>query len=520
MKRTVFSLLYIPIAICCAVLLACSSFSAPSVVFAASGDAGSPGASSDASGTLRGSGPDAAGASADREDQLPWPSGPSVNAESAIVMELSTGTILYEKNAREAQYPASITKIMTALLAVENCSMDEIVEFSETAVYGNGANSSSIGMNVGESLSMENCLYGLMLASANEVAKAIGEHISGSLDAFVQRMNERAQELGCVNTHFANSNGLHDDQHYTCAYDMALIAREAIRNQTFKKISGTRVYTIPPTETTDEVRWVANSHQMINPSKLPQYAYEDCYAGKTGFTDEARYTLVTFAKRGDLDLVCVNMHSQRQTDQFEDAITLLDYAFENFSTHTISNLDRAPSFDNFSLFTRFSPLFDMNNSPLSIDVNSYIILPNGASYADVTQSINYHEMDSIKQGSNVIGEISYLYGGNVVGYTDILYESSEMTLLIHPENGTGNGGQPADDSSSTGQKDMESEKSDSNGRADLKPWIIVAIFLALILIVALYIIFIELPHRRRRRAYYERRRRRRDPGGSSSYLDL
>ena len=146
-----------------------------------------------------------------------------------------------EKNATKAEYPASITKIMTALLAVENCSMDEVVTFSDTAVYGNGTNSSSIGMNVGEKLSMENCMYGMMLASANEVAKAIGEHISGDLDSFVDLMNKRAKELGAVNTHFANPNGLFDENHYTCAYDMALIAAAAAKNPTFRKVAGTRV---------------------------------------------------------------------------------------------------------------------------------------------------------------------------------------------------------------------------------------------------------------------------------------
>ena len=327
-----------------------------------------------------------------------WPSGPSINAQGAIVMELSTGTILYEKNATDAMYPASITKVMTALLAVENCSMDEIVTFSNTAVYGNGSNSSSIGMKPGESITMEHCMYGLMLASANEVAKAIGEHVAGDLESFANMMNERAAQLGCVNTHFANANGLHDDNHYTCAYDMALIAREAIKDPTFKKISGTRVFVIPPTSMTEDDRWVANTHQMVNPAQLPQYRYDDCYAGKTGFTNEARYTLVTYAKRGALDIVCVTMHSQMLADQYNDAITLMDYVFENFSVHPISQLGQTPTFDNLSLFTRFSPLFDVENAPLSIDNNSYVVLPNGASYSGVEQTITYHEVDSLDKG--------------------------------------------------------------------------------------------------------------------------
>jgi len=454
-------------------------------------------------------------------NEVTWPSGPSVNADSAIVMELSTGTILYEKNAEKAQYPASITKVMTGLLAVENCSMDEIVTFSDTAVYGNGSNSSSIGMNVGEKLTMENCMYGMMLASANEVAKAIGEHIAGSLEDFITMMNDRAEELGCVNTHFANPNGLHDENHYTCAYDMALIARAAIQNATFKRISGTRVFVIPPTEMTDADRWVANTHQMINPAKLPRYNYDDCYAGKTGFTNEARYTLVSYAKRGNLDIVCVTMHSQMQTDQYEDSITLLDYAFDNFSVHAISKLDNAPSFDNFSLFTRFSPLFDMKNAPLSIDTDSYVILPNGASYSNVAQTITYHTLDSLEKGINVIGEVSYQYGDKTVGFTNILYESEESVLLTPPESFTHEDSSAGMDTDSTDsnlpQTPEDSEGEDDTEGISLKPFIIGGIILFLIILGAVYYILVELPHQRRRRAYYERKRKRRE---QDSYLDL
>ncbi len=480
-------------------------------------------------------------ASSDTESgtDVSWPSGPSVNAESAVVLELSTGTILYEKNADTAKYPASITKVMTALLAVENCSMDEIVTFSEEAVYGNGPKGSSIGMNVGETLSMENCMYGMMLASANEVANAIGEHISGSSKAFVNKMKQRAAELGCVNTHFANPCGLHDENHYTCAYDMALIAQAAIRSSTFKKIAGTRVYEIPPTEKMEETRWVANTHQMVNPAKLPQFAYEDCYAGKTGFTNEARYTLVTYAKRENLDVVCVTMHSQMQINQYEDTTTLLDYVFDNFSVQPINKLDQAPSFDNFSLFTRFSPLFDMKNAPLSIDTDSYVILPKGASYTDVKQTITYHSVESLQKGANAIGQVTYQYGDKTVGYTDILYESTEDLSLSDVEHTA-----PTDDASHTDAADTDAnptatsrdtdsdlavtnpntpapDQSDSSEKEakgiDLKPFIIAGIILFLVALGVLYYVLVELPHRRRRSAYFARRKKRRE---EDSYFNL
>ena len=152
-----------------------------------------------------------------------WPAGPQVYAESAIVMEASTGTILYAKGIDEQHYPASITKIMTVLLALENCQMDEEVTFSHNAVYSIDYGSSSIARDEGEVLTVEECLYAIMLESANECANAIAEHISGSTEEFANLMNQRAAELGCTNTHFANPSGLPNEEHYTSAHDMAQV---------------------------------------------------------------------------------------------------------------------------------------------------------------------------------------------------------------------------------------------------------------------------------------------------------
>jgi len=305
---------------------------------------------------------------------------------------------------------------------------------------------------------------------------------------------------------------------------MALIAQAAIQNSTFKRIAGTRVFAIPPTEMTEEERWVANTHQMINPSQLPEYGYEDCYAGKTGFTNEARYTLVSFAKRGDLDIVCVVMHAPMQVDQYEDSITLLDYAFENFSVHSISKLNNAPSYGNFSLFTRFSPLFDLKNAPLSIDTDSYVVLPNGVSYSNVKQSIAYHNLDSIQKGSNVVGQISYEYGDKKVGYTDILYESIEdFAALNQEQTDSVDNAIPAEAEVEPPKPEPEKEKTVSgqthtstSHTSQLRLWIIVMIIFFLVLLAVLYIVFVEIPYRKRRRAYQQHRRRRQ----RDSYLNL
>ena len=224
-------------------------------------------------------------------NELPgWPQGPPVEAESVVLMDVDYGVTLYEKNAHQKQYPASITKIMTALLTVENANLSDVVTFSETAVYGIEPGSSHIGIDVGEQLTVEQSLYGLMLASANEVAMGLAEHVAGSVEAFVDMMNQRAQELGCKDTHFVNPHGLHDENHYTTAYDMALIAKAAYQNRTFRGITGTAQYEIPATNMEEETRYLVNNQKLLS---TDEWYYLGCRGGKTGFTDQAMNTLVT-----------------------------------------------------------------------------------------------------------------------------------------------------------------------------------------------------------------------------------
>ena len=156
-----------------------------------------------------------------------WPQAYAIQADAAVVMDAETGAFLFSKNMDAKEYPASITKIMTTMLALENCSLDTEITFSESAVYNLEEGSSHAGIQVGEVMTMEQALYGLMLESANDIANGIAEQVSGSQSAFAELMTEKAAELGCVNTHFTNSHGLHNEEHYTCAYDMALTAQAA-----------------------------------------------------------------------------------------------------------------------------------------------------------------------------------------------------------------------------------------------------------------------------------------------------
>ncbi|MGN0323232.1 MAG: D-alanyl-D-alanine carboxypeptidase family protein [Oliverpabstia sp.] len=260
-----------------------------------------------------------------------WPAGPAVWAESAVVMDMDTGTFLYSKNMDATKYPASITKIMTTLLAIENASPNERVTFSEHAIWGIERNSSHIGIRIGEILSMKDCWYGMMLESANEVCLAVAEHIGGSVERFVEMMNQKAAALGCTGTHFTNPNGLPDENHYTTAHDMALIAQAAYKNKTFRQVCGTKVYKISKTNVCGEERWLGNHHKM-----LPErpYAYEGCTGGKTGFTTAALNTLVTYAERDGRRLVCVSLRTNGP-QIYVDTASMLDYGFSQFQNITL-----------------------------------------------------------------------------------------------------------------------------------------------------------------------------------------
>lgn len=361
-------------------------------------------------------------------ESVKWPSGPEqskLSCDSAIVMELSTGSILYKKNIHKQHYPASITKILTAMLTVENCALSETVTFSEKAVYGIEPGSSTIYSDVGEKMTIEQCLYAIMLESANEVCLGVGEHISGSISKFVDLMNARVKELGLKNTHFNNPNGLPDPKHYTTAYDMAVIAREAMKNSAFHKIAGTRTYTMAKTNTHKETRVWNNHHQMINGYKYPQYEYKYSTGGKTGYTDAARNTLVTYAEKDGMELVCVIMRAdgpqQGEPNEYTDTSSLLNFGFEKYKKYTI---DKENSRINESLFNNYDSFFNTEESPLHLAGESTVVLPKGVKLSQAEQKITYNKT-ALQEGENVIGKVTYTYGGKTVGSTDILYNNTE-----------------------------------------------------------------------------------------------
>lgn len=338
-----------------------------------------------------------------------WPDAPETLSPGVILMEESTGTILYEKNSDEAHYPASITKIMTTLLALENGNLSDMVTFSDDAI--NNTEGSGIARDYGEQMTLEQCLYGVMLESANECAYAVAEHVGGTVENFVDMMNAKAKELGCTNTHFANPHGLQDENHYTTAHDMALIAQAAYQNETFRIIIGTKMYTIPPTNKHAEETVLRNHHDMLctyhNANR--KYLYPYCVGGKTGYTATANSTLVTYAEKDGMTLICVVMDTQ-SPNQFIDTVNLFDYAFDNFQVLNVAEND-----------TDYSAETTVDNGNLNniapfveLDKDAVIVLPKTAEFSDTSSSVEYNDSDS-----EIAGSITYTYAGRNVGKADI-----------------------------------------------------------------------------------------------------
>ncbi len=352
-----------------------------------------------------------------------WPGGITVGAESAIVMEASTGTVLYEKNMHSKRYPASITKIMTTMLALEHCELDEIVTYSEDAVYK--TEGSGIYRNVGEQMTLEDTLYAVMLESANECAYATAEHVTGGdYEAFVKMMNDKATELGCLNTNFTNSNGLPDEQHVTTCYDMALISREAIKDDMFRTLVSTKRYDLPATNKSLPLA-MFNHHKMISNNITAQYLYKYAIGGKTGYTNAARSTLVTYAEKDGMMLICVVMKCSGT--HFTDTINLFNYCFDNFKVLNVAENETRYSSDAQGSAT----MMTQNDAFAELDQNAVVVLPKDANFLDTTTEVSY---EAGNEGA--MGSLLYYYGDRQVGQADVVITGAKVDTYDFEESNT------------------------------------------------------------------------------------
>ena len=263
---------------------------------------------------------------------------PAPHAAAAILEDMKSGKVLYERNATDKMYPASTTKIMTAILVLENANFSDTVVAPAEAIEPITNQHSHMGIRVGEEFTVEQLMYGMLVYSANDAANVLAVHVGGSLDAFAQMMNEKAAELGAVNTHFTNPHGFHDDNHYTCALDLALFARYAMQFDAFRNIVKTDMYEIAPTEKYHEIRYLSNTNHLVSRRRRADYFYKKATGIKTGYTDEALSCLVASAQDGDTELLSVVMKCANAGElySFSESKALLEYGFSNFKYITLS----------------------------------------------------------------------------------------------------------------------------------------------------------------------------------------
>lgn len=355
---------------------------------------------------------------------------PDISAGAAILIDANTKTVLYEKNGYEKNYPASITKLMTALLAIENLYPDDTITFSKDAIFGIEPGSSHIGIDVDEQLTVDEALHGLLLMSANEVANGLAEAVSGSISAFSDYMNERAKELGAQNTHFVNPHGLHSENHYTTAYDMGLIASYLTENKYFLQIMQDSTYQIPGTNKTDEIRYLYQQHKMLNPLRDATIYREDVIGGKTGYTNQARHTLVTMARQGNTTLVAVVLQSEKDAI-YTDTAKLLDYGFNSY--HSLPLYTSEELIKTLPMYSIKSGLaYQSANCGLAVSEDVSVTVPNTVKASDVTLLFDIPDkLDANAQIGDVIGEVSFVLGAKTLIKKNLVLK--QIDKLPEPE---------------------------------------------------------------------------------------
>jgi len=340
-----------------------------------------------------------------------WPQGPVVSARSAILMEAETGTILYAKNIHNLEYPASTTKILTTLIASEECAMDELVTFSHDAIYDTPYDSNHIALDVGESLPIEQCLQAILIRSANEVSFGVAEHISESdWEDFAPIMNERAKELGAINSNFVNPNGLPDENHVTTAYDLAMIGRAFFANEILCNMTTTKMLDIPASDTQPDHIMEVNQMSLL---RGKEYAYEYLVGCKTGYTNAARSSLVSCAEKDGLKLICVVLRDEAPY-QYEDTIALFEYGFSNFKKLNVAENDTHYNINSHGLFYSDNDVLGNSKPILSLNTEDYIVVPNTIEFKDIHSTLCY-DTDSEMQAALV----TYTYHDWPVGTASI-----------------------------------------------------------------------------------------------------
>ena len=354
-----------------------------------------------------------------------WPQCPeNIEAEGAVLLDANSGTVLYAKNEHNTYFPASITKVLTAIVVLEHVdNLETKISFSSAATKDNlEANSTVIGAVPGDKLSVRDCLYGLLLHSANDCANALAEYVAGSNAAFSDMMNEKAKEIGCTDSHFTNPSGLNNKEHYCSAMDMAKIMQYAIQNPIFLQIDATQAYTHAPISKYPDADAKENTiyahHKMMRKS-FKEY-YEGVFAGKTGYTMLAGNTLLTACKRGDTTLICAILNGHNS--QYRDTKKLFDFGFSKFISYPVEKND--------SRLLALESNFNVDGIPLiktlhfTIGSSDHVCLPKEVPFQDVASSLSY-DLTEEEKAEGKIAKLLYSYDEMNVGTAYIYLEDEE-----------------------------------------------------------------------------------------------
>lgn len=343
--------------------------------------------------------------------------GPDIRSTSAILIHEGSGRVFYEKDADAKAYPASTTKIMTALLAAENLDPQAVLTASETAIDID-RDGSNIGVLNGEEMTVEQYLYGLLVASANDAANVLAEAVAGDIPSFVEKMNARAAELGMTGTHFVNAHGYHDANHYTTARDLSKLAIEVMKHDLLRTIVGTTQYEIPPTNKYLETRILSNGNCLVNPYRNHRYVYEGAAGIKTGHTSDAGSCLVSYAKRNGIGFFCVTLNAPVEYEgnfSFLDSIALFNHGYNNYSLKAISDINEIVSVHEVKWAKGNDQVILSAKEPLEV------LLPKRYDSDKLTKEVFTEERIAapVKQG-DVLGRLVYSYDGQEIGSVDLV----------------------------------------------------------------------------------------------------
>lgn len=349
---------------------------------------------------------------------------------SCILIEANTGKILYEKNSNDVRFPASTTKIMTAILTVENCNLDDVATVSHNAVYSIPYDYTHASLKEGEELTIEQLLYALMIPSANDAAIVLAEHISGSVEEFAKLMNKRAEELGCKNTHFVNPNGIHSKDHTSTSYDLALMGKFAMQNSIIRKIVSTTQFTLPATNKYSKTdRIFNNSNDLLN--TYSRYYYEGTTGVKTGYTGEAGNCIIASAKKNNLEVILVVLGGESTntglSQRYLDCKTLFDYAFNNYSLKTLNEKNAV-----LKQITVRGATEETQNLNVLIKDKIEIFAENNIDLSSLDPEITLDEnLIAPISANSAIGKITYNYDGQTYS-SDLIAETQVLSSDFLP----------------------------------------------------------------------------------------